>query len=253
MAEEERLSGGVRGVVRVGDTVRRPPTENDPFVRAVLELFEEADWLGAPHWLGTDDQGRSIVSFVEGQGAWSPGFHAGVVADAALVRVAQLTREMHDLTADTWLAGDSEVVCHNDLAPKNTVYQHRDGSWGPVAFIDWDLAAPGERIHDVAHVCWQFLDLGAGVSDLDDSGVAGRASERLRLVCDAYGLPAADRGRLVETILWWQDRCWRGIEAQAAAGDPAMIWFRDHGAVTEVQAAFAWTEAHRDELGASLT
>jgi len=32
----------------------------------------------------------------------------------------------------------------------------------PVAFIDWDLAVPGRRIHDVAHVCWQYLGLGPG-------------------------------------------------------------------------------------------
>jgi len=58
-------------------------------------------------------------------------------------------------------------VCHNDLAPNNTVYSRNgagpgDGGAGlrPVAFIDWDLAGPGRRIHDVAHVCWQYLGLG---------------------------------------------------------------------------------------------
>ncbi len=30
----------------------------------------------------------------------------------------------------------------------------------PFAFIDWDIAAPGSRIHDVAHVCWQYVVLG---------------------------------------------------------------------------------------------
>jgi hypothetical protein len=30
----------------------------------------------------------------------------------------------------------------------------------------------------------------------------------MRLICDAYG--PYDRDRLVDTILWWQDRCWRG-------------------------------------------
>jgi len=41
----------------------------------------------------------------------------------------------------------------------------------------------------------------------------------MRLVCDAYGL--TQRPRLVEKILWWQDRCWRGIDAGVRAGDPA--------------------------------
>jgi hypothetical protein len=50
----------------------------------------------------------------------------------------------------------------------------------------------------------------------------------MRLICDAYGLRGC--GGLLETILWWQDRCWRGIEARAAGGDLAMTRLRDSGA-----------------------
>jgi hypothetical protein len=71
---------------------------------------------------------------------------------------------------------------------------------------------------------------------------------RFGIICDAYGLDAADRGRVVETVLWWQDRCWRGIEAAAEAGDPAMVRLRDGGAVAEVRAAYAWTATHRAVL-----
>jgi len=34
------------------------------------------------------------------------------------------------------------------------------------------------------------------------------------------------RGGIVDVIMWWQDRCWRGIRAGAAAGDPAMVRLR---------------------------
>ena len=51
-------------------------------------------------------------------------------------------------------------------------------------------------VHDPAHVCWQFLDLGPAVADLAET------SRRLRLLCDSHGMD--DRTRLVETILWWQ-------------------------------------------------
>jgi hypothetical protein len=48
-----------------------------------------------------------------------------------------------------------------------------------------------------------------------------------------------------------RDRCWRGIQAGAEAGDPAMVRLRDDGAVREVRAAFEWVAAHRSELEVS--
>lgn len=122
--------------------------------------------------------------------------------------MARLARQLHDLTAGTPLAG------------------------------------PGDRLHDVAHVCWQFLPLGPAAGDLD------AAARRLRLVCDSYGLE--DRTGLVDTILWWQDRCWRGIEARAASGDPAMRRLRDRGTVRAVRADHAWVTAHRERLEAAV-
>jgi hypothetical protein len=115
---------------------------------------------------------------------------------------------------------------------------------GRSPFIDWDIAAPGARIHDVAHVCWQYVGLGPGIAD------AAAAGQRMRLICDAYGL--RDTGRLVDTVLWWQDRCWRGILAKAEGGDPAMIGLRDSGAADSVRREFDWVARHRDELAAPL-
>ncbi|MEV7231320.1 MULTISPECIES: hypothetical protein [Polymorphospora] len=68
----------------------------------------------------------------------------------------------------------------------------------------------------------------------------------MRLIADAYGL--LDRAALVETILWWQDRCWRGIAAAADAGEPAMVRLRASGAVDEVRAVHRWTAEHRTFL-----
>ncbi|MDH6572434.1 aminoglycoside phosphotransferase (APT) family kinase protein [Streptomyces sp. SAI-117] len=240
--EESVLDGGaVNEVVRIGETVRRPPSERPGFVRELLALFESAGWRGAPRYLGVDELGREIFAHVEGQAAVTPRERAAARTDEALVEVARLVREFHDLTHGTALAGDRDVVCHNDLAPKNTVYT----AWRPTAFIDWDLAAPGERMHDIAHVCWQYLDLGPGVTDV------GSTARRIRLICDAYGLDRRDG--LLDTVLWWQDRCRRGIEAGALRGERAMIGLRERGVVDEVRAAERWVAGHLRELGAFLT
>ncbi|OIJ63975.1 phosphotransferase [Streptomyces mangrovisoli] len=242
---ESSLPGGfVNAVVRVGDTVRRPASARTAFVRDLLRLLEAGGWNGAPRYLGVDDKGREVLDHLDGHVAWEPRQPAEVSSDESLLAVARLVREFHDLTAGTPLAEDHEVVCHNDLSPRNTVYRPAGGLLRPAAFIDWDLAAPGARIHDVAHVCWQYLRLGPAVTDV------GEAARRIRLIADAYELP--DRQRLVTTVLWWQDRCRRGIEAGADAGDVAMVRLREAGAVREVERAWKWVSDHRGTLERAL-
>ncbi|MFI6405462.1 phosphotransferase [Streptomyces sp. NPDC050548] len=240
--EESVLGGGaVNEVVRVGETVRRTPSERSPYVTELLALFERRGWAGAPRLLGTDERGREVFRYIEGRAAVVPEERSAARSDDSLVRVARLVRDFHDLTHGTPEAGDQDVVCHNDLAPKNTVY---DSAWRPLAFVDWDLAAPGERVHDVAHLCWQYLDLGPAVTDVRET------ARRIALICEAYGLD--DSGRLVDTVLWWQDRCRRGIEAGAERGERGMAGLLASGVVEEIRAARDWVAAHRRELGAFL-
>jgi hypothetical protein len=244
---EQPLPGGfVSDAVLVGGTVRKPPPRDPDFVRRLLRHFEEHRWDGAPRFLGTDDSGREMLGFVDGIVPWRQGAEPASIRSArSLAAVAGQVRRFHDLTAGTALAGDHEVVCHNDLSPKNTVYRDADGLLSPVAFIDWDLAGPGERIHDVAHVCWQFVGLGPAVADVP------AAARLVRVIADAYGL--ANRPALIDTVLWWQERCWRGIETAADAGDAAMIRLRALGTVDEVRAAHDWTHAHRRLLEQAVT
>ena len=228
--------GFVNEVVRDGDTVRRNPSPNAAFVHALLELFAQHNWTGAPRLFGVDSAGREILSFVPGYAAWEPDQPAEVRCDESLAAVAALVRHFHDLTAGSTLAGTEQVVCHNDLSPKNTIYRDLGHGLRPIAFVDWDIAAPGPRIHDVAHMCWQYVNLGPSIKDPSE------AIPALRVLCDAYGLD--DRTDLVRTIGWWEDRCWRGIESGAASGDPACRALREAGKADEVRAALAWVRRH---------
>ncbi|MEU2042556.1 hypothetical protein [Nocardia niwae] len=93
-------------------------------------------------------------------------------------------------------------------------------------------------------VRWQYLDLGPDVRD-----VSGTAT-LLRLFCDAYG--SDERDELIDTVLWWQERCWHGIETTAAAGDPAMMRLRAAGVPARIRAGRRWVIEHRAELEAAL-
>ena len=99
VSEYPLRGGSVNTVVRAGDTVRRRP--GGRFVHELLGFFERSGWGGAPRFLGVDERGREILSFVDGYVPWQAADMPGVTAEASLVRVAELVREFHDLTAGT--------------------------------------------------------------------------------------------------------------------------------------------------------
>jgi hypothetical protein len=237
--QAERLPGGfISTVHRDGDRVRRSPSSD--YVRRLLEYLQERQWPHAPRLISTGP-GEDVLSFVPGQVALTPAEQELVAGDGALSGVARLTRELHDLTAGTGFAGSLEVACHHDLDPRNTIYSvDTAGAWEPVAFVDWDLAAPGLRVHDLARVCWMFTRIGPGAD-------VARSRARIAVVVQAYGFDGTVDD-VLDAILWWQDRCWRGIDAEAAAGDPAKIALRETGVVDAVRATYAWTREHREAL-----
>ncbi|MFD1048866.1 hypothetical protein ACFQ1S_26685 [Kibdelosporangium lantanae] len=62
------LTGGNMntGVVRIGQTVRRPTGPWTPAVHAVLNHLNNTGYPHAPQLLGIDDQGREVLSYHPG-------------------------------------------------------------------------------------------------------------------------------------------------------------------------------------------
>jgi aminoglycoside phosphotransferase (APT) family kinase protein len=94
-------------------------------------------------------------------------------------------------------SGVQEVVCHNDICVENIVYRNQVA----VAFLDFDFAAPGRRVHDLA----QFARMCVPLDTDADAALLGRTPpfdpcRRVRIVADAYGLTAAQRPAFLEAI-----------------------------------------------------
>ena len=218
---EEPLAGGFQtpGVVRVGDTVRRPLHARSEYVHAVLRHLEAVGFDGAPRLLGIDDEGREMLSYLDG---------ATIVAtparlsDARLRSAGRLIRRFHDATAGTPLASGEEVVCHNELGPHNTVFRGDEA----IGLIDWDeYVAPGPRLIDLGHAVWCFADVG------EEGGPVAEQARRVRLLCDAYGWH--DAGAVIDEIahrLRWarDDHARAGREAPRAVFEGLVAWMDDH-------------------------
>jgi hypothetical protein len=162
-----------RGIVRVGDTVRRPLAPDSTRIHALLEHFERARFDGAPRFLGIDDRGREIVSFIEGETTPHNGL---VLSDEAVRAGARLVRRVHDLTAGTDFAEDAEVACHPNLSQPNFVFREEI----PVAIIDWDGTRPGTRVENFAAFVWAFVHPGM-------YGEGEPPARMVRVAADAYG------------------------------------------------------------------
>ena len=97
-----QLPGGTanRGlVVRVGATVRRPQHEGSAAIHHLLLHLENVGFDGAPRYLGEDDQGREVLSYIDGEAAIEP-YPAWSKQDDALVSVARLLRRYHARRCD---------------------------------------------------------------------------------------------------------------------------------------------------------
>lgn len=195
-------------VVRVGDTVRRRVGPWTAAVHELLRHLERVGFGGAPRVLGIDGEGREVLSYVEG----ADGRRGRRFDDVTLTLEAQLLREFHDAVVSfvpsssaRWReggwqyrpgAGDAPrlVVCHNDVAPYNVVYE----GGRPSALIDWDFAGPAPVEWDIAYAAWRFVPLYPDdVCRKLGCDPNSRAS-RLRTFCEAYGL--SERDTLLDTV-----------------------------------------------------
>ncbi|MQB00575.1 MAG: phosphotransferase [Actinobacteria bacterium] len=243
-------------VVQVGNTIRRPMRSWSPAIESLLKHLAAQRFDAAPRWIGVDEEEREVLTYVEGDVPEYP-LPDYCWSEEALVAVARLLRGFHDATmsyrgvGDAWRfhypgSNPSEVICHNDIAPYNTVYRERL----PVAFIDFDTAGPGPRVWDVSYAAYRFVPL-IPKEDYERHGVPDDLDipRRLRGFTRAYG---GLEGALIEELILRLGVLVSHIRSEAKKGVPWHVDDLARGHVELYERHVDWLRAQGDLLSRAL-
>ena len=263
------LAGGdvTEGVVRIGDTVRRPAGPHSPLVHALLTHLESVGFEGAPRFLGIDGSGREVLSYIDGEVAGRPR-PPWIADETRLASVGRLVRAYDDAAASFTPAPEAlastepaqppgippapayppELIGHVDITPENVIFR----SGRAYALIDFDLAKPATRADEVYNAMGWWVPL-ADPRDADPLLRDVDVPRRSRILADAYGLSGTDRERIMEVAMLRTRRAWYLMrhQAETRGGGWQRMW--DEGVGDVIKRREAWLDRHAATLTAALT
>lgn len=253
MNEEVLTTNATHPVVRIDNTVHRPVSWWTPAIHDLLKYLESVGFEYSPRVLGFDEQGREILTFMEGESGKEGWFK--IHSDEGLQNYARLLRNYHQAIASYRPSADSEwayakgglkpgeIVCHGDFGPWNLTW---DGD-KPTGIIDWDMAHPAIPRYDVLYA----LEYSAPFSD-DETTIKWRhfkelpdRKRRIEIFIKAYGMSPQELGDVVSNVTAMQ-RTVAGYEKQLAERglQPQKDWVAE-GHLDVIEKDTQWIEAHR--------
>ena len=241
------LSGGmVNEVTRVGDTVRRTAGAWTPAVHALLTHLHKHGFRYSPIPLGVDDQGREILTYLDGVAATRP-WPAVVRSDDGIGQMAAMVAELHAATSSfpdhdhyTWRTGGApgdgpRTIRHGDVGPWNMLW---DGDQ-LVGLIDWDFAEPAPLLWDFAQLAWYAVPLDPKPEAWIEYGFTTEPNyqKRLDIICDAARCTRTDLLQALHAHL----ACERHrILHRGPQRTHPFDSFLERGFVTEIDTMTAW-------------
>ncbi|MEP4649813.1 MAG: aminoglycoside phosphotransferase family protein, partial [Ilumatobacter sp.] len=188
-------------VVRIGREVHRPRSAGADLVEAFLLHLEQVGFDAAPRFLGVDDAGRQVLTFVEGDATSEPTWLRDDDANRShLVDVARLLRRLHEAGHD--FVAPAGVTSRRPCPAPGSTWLHGDVHYGnlvyrgdrPVALLDWDFATRGDALYDVVTLLFSSRcprpDRPAEYRERADA-----ARETLDVLLAAYGAGPDERRR----------------------------------------------------------
>ncbi|MFI5675030.1 phosphotransferase [Streptomyces cellulosae] len=259
----EALVGGMMNagaVLRQGALVERPAPDHAHALHAHLLALKEHGFDAAPTPVGLTADGRERLTFIPGDVALPP-FPPWALTTTALESVGILLRRLHEAGATVAVDTDVEwprdladpeggtMVCHNDVCLENVVF--RDGR--AAALIDFDLAAPGRPVWDLAMAARYWVPMLDPVSAAVLYPAGSDVPARLRVLADGYGLSPGERAGLPGVIEQATEICRAFVARRVADGDPVYLQaLAAHGGWERWDRMQAWLAAHREMFTVAL-
>ena len=251
---EEVLLGGLETgrVLKVGQTVRRAAGPWTPTIQALLAHLH-IKGFPAPQPLGLDEQGREVVSFLEGRASNWP-WPAALLDVSGAKQVGALLRRYHAAARDfvppspaLWRHGPQalaagEVVLHGDFGPHNLIWSDTDVT----GVIDFELARPGDPLEDAGFAVIRAAQLRPNAMTRP-VGFETPPDRAARLDAFSQGFGAA-RGTLVAAALRAQAGEIERIVRLGGAGVEPWASFQRRGLEAQARAELDWLAANAGAL-----
>lgn len=250
MEETSLRNNKHRTIVRIGNTVHRPAHWWTPGVHDLLKYLEKVGFPYSPRVMGFDEEGREILTYIEGESGREGWFK--IHSDEGLANFAKLLKSYHDVVADYEPPADAEwayspnvlkpgeILCHGDFGPWNIAW---DGD-KPIGILDWDFVLPAKPTYDIFYA----LEYSAPFRDDDATlnwhhfSIVPDRKRRIQIFLEAYG---ADISNIVDGVAQVQRQGITHVKHLADRGlQPQMDWVKD-GTLEEVEKQAKWSETNR--------
>lgn len=236
----------------------RPATRFTASTQRFLARLRTVGFDGAPEPRGISADGREQLAYIDGDVAVPP-YPEWAQTDSVLSSLATLVRRFHDMAARVEIDGEwnpeaagpdgGPIVCHNDICLENVVF--REGA--AVALLDWEFAAPGRPICDLAQMARMCIPVDDDQSAARLGWMRADRPSRARLVCDTYGLPGADRRQFLVELDAAVEFHTAWVLRRVEQGDRNVIAMWDAaGGAARHDRRRAWWSAARQQFEAAL-